>query len=603
MKIYWENKQKKEKWNKQQRLFLQFWYSMVHRRTLDSHRPKCMFSINILEELQNLISKVGFLPVDIPIKFCAEETIQLLDNDIIINKEFSHNWKNLKPFLEGIITETEKKSKKEKILHSHYKNASYYLKDFLVRKNDYLDSLIIKLNRSIDTDEPETDIHSLTSTLLSLVINEGHSIESLFTLIISFFLKDKKNDGNNFEDNFQTMIEILKKQDLDYNIILKLEGWRKPDLVPQSINNISFSENINLDGIEIKSNEEQFGSFMAPHGKTLFASILIKAKDSIPAGVIARDFCFEVLDLLRFELEQETVSINQSFVAVNPNKDSAKLFKFPSNIPNPREAVGTDEFKIFANMTASVLNSAAIEDESKNKIKSALRLYRMGKDSENFENKFLHWWNGLEYLARGMAKISIIDDVENKAIPLLILNYTSKHLEKFRSVFTSFRIKPPGRVCEEYATDNFVDLPITDIFKIMRDDTEYAEITNQLDYYPIVKFYLDRFKDNTKDSESIKIFLESHTQGLRWHLHRLWRIRCDIVHSAAYSLNLTLLSANLEFYLKTLITNILIQFSRNPAITSLEELFSRFDQSYENLMKDLENSIEDSFLNTLDGYI
>jgi len=274
----------------------------------------------------------------------------------------------------------------------------------------------------------------------------------------------------------------------------------------------------------------------------------------------------------------------------------------PSRIPNPRKYHNTDDFKIFMQFAKGILMDGTIEKESLKRIKSALRFYRMGKDASNIENKYINWWTGLEYLIRSGEPGAIIGEIEKRLIPVLILGYTSKFLECYKQTLIKCKVSPSEDFLKRYNVENNNDLSLTAIFDlIVKETSEYDLIKAQLKEYPVVIHHFDWFRNSTKDLASIKKFIERHDDGLRKHINRIWRIRCDIVHSAAYELNLTLLCANLEFYLKSLIDCILRQFQLNPSISSLTEFFCRADHNYTTLLNDLKNNEEKSFKYLLEG--
>jgi len=83
--------------------FLQLWHSMVHRSAADSFRMRCMNSVNILEELANLIHKQAQgLPDETDIKIVAEEAKEILSNDSIVRKHFTKQMDLLVPFLDEL---------------------------------------------------------------------------------------------------------------------------------------------------------------------------------------------------------------------------------------------------------------------------------------------------------------------------------------------------------------------------------------------------------------------------------------------------------------------------------------------------------------------
>ena len=387
------------------------------------------------------------------------------------------------------------------------------------------------------------------------------------------------------------MKTVLSHSGWEYEIIFRLAGFKRKEDILGNIGNISFQKEIKIDGITFRRNEDAARSFLNPSEKFLFAKVPVTATDDRSAGFKAKEDLEEILDLIRFEMEWGVVSISKPFLAIRPKEQKASLFSFPYQIPNPRKSIREREFRDFLDMTRTILEASKIKLESRKKIKSALRYYRMGSDSDEFENKFLNWWTALEYLLREGDKGSIIEQVEKRLVTTLLLIYTTKHLDSIQSTLT---------FCKQ---GDYLDLSRKDMFLLLRDAGKYKRIQSDLIDYPVVAFYLDWFQKNTKDPNSLKDYLARHEERLRWHINRIWRVRCDIVHSAEYSINLTLLSANLEYYLKSLLLIILNHLKRNPTIESLGEFFERNEFSCENLKNDLQNGNEDSLFEILNEEI
>ncbi|MCK4485355.1 MAG: hypothetical protein KAU38_01160, partial [Desulfobacterales bacterium] len=330
-------------------------------------------------------------------------------------------------------------------------------------------------------------------------------------------------------------------------------------------------------------------SFFRPSQYVLFAKVNIQAQDDRSAGFIAKGQLEDSLDLIRFELEHDVVTIHQSFLAIRHKTRKARMYRLPAQIPNPKKNVDKDEFKTFVAMTEAFVKPDRIKVDSYKKIRSALRYYRMGSDSERLENKLTNWWTGIEYLSRTESKSGgIVQSVESKLVPTLLLSYVTKHLDDIKSTLGFCRI------------GEFTSVSSTNMFSLLRRGQYYKDIQDELSGYPLVGFSLNYFTDKTKNAASLKDFLEKHEKRLRWHIHRIWRVRCDIVHSAEYSIGLTLLCANLEYYLKSLLTAVIDQWNRNPRMESLEEFFERSQFTHTRLMQDLKQGEEKSFMDILD---
>lgn len=92
-----------------------------------------------------------------------------------------------------------------------------------------------------------------------------------------------------------------------------------------------------------------------------------------------------------------------------------------------------------------------------------------------------------------------------------------------------------------------------------------------------------------------------HELRLRWHLQRLWRARCDIVHSAERTVSAALLCANLEYYLKTTLMALLRALREVPTLSGPKEFFDRQALSYDLVQAELKTGSEDALLGSLAG--
>src|SRR5947209_3695743 len=77
------------------------WFGMVHRNSLDSHRARCMDSLNVLRELQELFHKPFADNRDL--QRVAEEAIEILKGDPIMDASFNRHQSRIVPLLEGLL--------------------------------------------------------------------------------------------------------------------------------------------------------------------------------------------------------------------------------------------------------------------------------------------------------------------------------------------------------------------------------------------------------------------------------------------------------------------------------------------------------------------
>ena len=105
-------------------------------------------------------------------------------------------------------------------------------------------------------------------------------------------------------------------------------------------------------------------------------------------------------------------------------------------------------------------------------------------------------------------------------------------------------------------------------------------INDRLRDLPLTQTRFDEFMEYLASPTDMHNFLKRVEQGLRWHLQRIYRARCDIVHSGGRMVNIALLCANLEAYLKSVLTALLAAFGQIPTLASPTEFFLRAEHSY-----------------------
>ena len=550
------------------RFFIQSWFSLIHMNSLDSHRVRCMNTINIIDELADLISlsKSNLPNIKDEIVRVANEACEIINNDQIVQEYFGHLWQNLEPLLNDI---NQKKSP-SKVL-------SYFLNDFQADLDvRYKGLLIDGIKREIYELKNYQRLFMYVGALLSILIHDGHSLAELFAIVRDIFISNKSHQTFSFDDNFEFVLGIINRKPSQYNIIFRLQGCQKYDHLKTML-----GERIS-EGIEINSDSSSVRKFLSPGQNVLFAKFGISAQDDRSAGLLAKKELDSILDLIRFELEHSVISVEDEFISIRSNERAARRFRLPSIIPNPAQRIDPQHFENFVDRFNRVFQNDKLNSESKEKIRSALRFYRMGRDSDLFENKFLNWWTALEFLTRTGEKGGIIDEVKGKLMPILLLHYLEKHLISYRNAMVFCGIRD---------VDN--QTSAADLFTLIHDSEKFPYIFKQIEGVPFLQYKISEFKSQTIDAKVLRAFLERHEKHLKWHIHRIWRVRCDIVHSAEYSLNLNLLSANLEYYLKSLLTLIIDTCASRQSICSINELFERYQHAYEHLREEMEKEQTD----------
>ncbi len=430
------------------RFFIQAWYSLVHRNSLDSHRVRCMNSLNILRELDELIIKTHLPGIFNDIKKAAEEALEILKGDQIIQMHYQRSSSIIEELLLKII-KADKRGPETTL-------ASYYIKDLLHDfHGSYKRNVLSSLEKAIFDDKSESDIFEFTGALLSTLIDEGYSIEGLYSIVQDIFIANKSRKS--FSENYQFMKRIVDHTHSGYDIVFRLVGCNKPDFLPPKIAGVFFEKEPIFENAETR-----IKSFLSPGQSVLFGTIPVTAQDDRSAGLVARKTLDDVLDLMRFELEQDIIEVDTEFLSRRSDGKS-RIFKLPSEIPNPTRNISAEEFASFVERLAELLTNELLDKGSKERMSSAIRFYRMGRDASQFENKFLNWWTALEYLVRH-EQGDIIKEIEGKLKAVLVINYIGKYLESFRRALSYCRTVPSDSIATSYDIKSYSDLGLYDFW-------------------------------------------------------------------------------------------------------------------------------------------
>lgn len=538
-----------------------------------------MNSISILEELyahlEEIQAQIKQEAAD-DIQLIASEALEILTNDKIIQNEFKKEFDLLKPLLERVKSVVPKEKMREisPIL-------SYFLRDAIsVIMRNYKDILSTKLFSSIFDNGAKEDILEFTGNFLSVLIHEGYSIEGLYGFIPSVFLHKKEDMGFRFRNNLMWAKAILGPNQREYQIIFRMEGIRKE--LPETIAGFKFKKDTG-----IVTENENAKILVTPKENVLFGVQSLIGYDERYAAVQSKKELDDILDLLRFDLEANTINVKDEFISIRTSNGRVRVNRLPNRIPNPRRNTSPEDFRQFLLKISEILENGKLSKHSKGRIKSAFHFYRSGRDAEQFQNKFLNWWTALEYLVRSGKSGSILNEIERKLLPILLVGYSIKHLNVYSDALYYCDVKLSDDRRAAYGKDHYKEINQEDFFRLLKDADEFSHIKSQLTRYPALLLYLERFINLTRSPKDLASFFKDHETRVKMHLHRIYRKRNEIIHTAEYSINLTLLSANLEYYLKHLLSAILDGLTYNKEIGSLNELYERIEYSWGCLKTDL----------------
>ena len=549
-----------------QKAFLEAWFNLTHERSLDSFRLRCHNGRTILAELKR---ESGFeFASTSDIALLAQEAQVFCANDPILPDLLG----NSSPALYNQIALLAKKkpdddSKKER------RQIKLILADLLPQLDQrYLNATIQALESAIAANLKDK-IPSLTGILATEMAARGWALSGLHRWVESHFLVGA-GEGGTFAERFGIFANRLKRAPQVYQVVVALSG--NPELPRLGLfGGFEFSETPPSFSFAANITTSNFDRFLRRNPHRTFATASVEALDNRAAAHKAQEKLAICLDRLRFNFARDTVMNQRQVLVYRPSAQTARLIHLDSSIPSPEHHLPWAGFLAANQQIADLIASGRVASESRRRIEAALRHYRLGLDGNSYHDKLLNWWMGLETLTNAGEGKGIGDRVVKISLPLLALDYFEIQLQYLFGVLGEACGSLPPRIGEILPVGPIKHANLEHKLSVLQDSAAQAQIAQALQRHPWVLSRWNRFVVLACDPKRLLVYLEEHELRVRWHLLRLYRIRCCLIHGTPVDMPLQLPSANLEFYLRATIHVCLDALVHNNHIEDLESVFER----------------------------
>jgi hypothetical protein len=563
-----------------QHFFASCWFNMVHQHSLDSHRVRTMNPRNVLRELIRLY-EAGHAN-DEDRAMVRDEAIVVLSGDPVLNQQPAAR---IAGTLVGLLKVESKAKPGSNPLVQHFARE---LLDFV--ETSYVDSslgllrkMLVPAEGTADGEDYRADLSALTCGLLSTLADEGASLETLFQLYRQILVPLERPKTYLFERKLGLLARILNGAPTLYRVLFKIDNIKAAELYPPMMGGITFSRRPK--GWD--SDHGAIATYLTTHSSQVFAEVQVEARDVRAAGRDAYGRVSNVLDLARFEYEPEPVHLAEEFlIAKAARPDRIRRYPIPKLVPNPDGITGLPDLHAFVQSVDELLSAERFSQEGRDRVLSAFRLYRLGADAHSFESKLANWWTAIEFLVRGLkGGTKIGSAVEHNVTPVLCLAYARTLLLDARHTIVGLPepiIDPVTKAPVELKREP------AELFRIFTRADVRAEVANAFSREPYLQWKISEVLEAISRPAAYRARLREHERRIRWQIQRIWRARCDIVHSARRAVSESLLCANLEFYLKVTLMSLLTQLREVKTLSGPEEFFERQLYSYQRLTADLE---------------
>ncbi|MFP3586889.1 hypothetical protein SCB29_24970 [Paraburkholderia sp. SIMBA_055] len=578
-----------------------------------------MNPLNIVEELLKMLEARHANDADRG-RVLAEAKIVLAEDLILSKPIFNPARAELKTLLDKVNASQKaqaqaqpanqpdngKKGKSKSILAESQSLTEAFARELQhLLHRDYLQAVIDWLKGNLaEEDSPDAatekrewaHIEVATNTMLSVLVHLGWSFQSLYVLYSTKLVPRKIDEKRPYE--FAAALESVFSKLLaapeEYKITFSIRDVSRPGQFPNSIGDINFSTK----APEVpRPPSELMEKFLKPAGNKLFATLEVKAQEARMAATAASDRISQVLDVVRYGYERKNPRLSESFVAVTGGKQM--YLKVPGTVSAPLQSLTAEQLSDFMERLTNLVVSDGLRQEARSRVFSTFRLYRTGSENLNFENKLVNWWTALEFMVKGSSSGAIGDGVEKAIKPTVALAYMPKHLRALRTLLNELgpEIADPANG----APVAFGSLPLASLYMLLKDQGVRDSILTACAPRPFVHIHVKRLLAYVENPKTFQSTMTLHATRLGWHIQRVYRARCDIVHSAGRVVNAAMLCANLEYYLQTVLTTFLDSLHRHPTLRSPKEFFDRQQRIYDNLVEDLKGGKDESLIRLIES--
>lgn len=548
-----------------EKLFLESWFNLTHPRSLDSYRVRCLNGRTILEELKREIELKIANAEDFGV--ILNEAKLLCEGDAIVQKMLGGNYAILHDLLGKLPGKYD--SKEALFASKEWARLGFVLEDVLpILDKGYVNDGFVLLTDAIAANSPQS-ILGLTGLLATDLAQRGWSLASLHAWIETIFLTGRVN----FSTAYQQFVDRLRHPPEDFEIVLNLSGSKDLQTLGDFCGfRFSADAPVVSEGVIRTSSLEKF---LRTNAHRSFATTTVAAVDQLSAGHAGLEKFGFCQDRLRYNLCPLPLSVGRHVLVTRLSDRKQKLVPLVFGVPNPEHIVPLNAFLAANRSLDQLLVQGRVDDTSRMRIQAAARHYRLGRDGRAYHDMLLSWWMGLETLTSPGEGKGIGMRVFANAGPLLCHRYLVHQLRHLGDAVKTACSRWPATVATFLGVSEEHDLTWQQVLTVLQDTGASVAVSGELANHPWLEHQWKRFQTILSNPAQTRDYLRSHAERVRWHLMRLYRIRCCLVHGTPVLIPLQLPAANLEYYLREALFLVTSVLERAPHLRSVETVFSR----------------------------
>lgn len=523
---------------------------------MDSYRVRVRNPKSIIRELKESIVSFERGQLKHFISIAAKEKGKYaLKDEAIDNLELEPNYLSFNTFSKTFFTNLL-----QQLQETNYKQVKDCLGIILRDNQTYLNSIINGLKDLLDenpVDDPSLQeflvkVDRTIAILFSELIDKGFSKHFLSRFFNALFV-NSLTQGESFDVKFDEFAQRLLLVDNKFEIIFKIYSTLKVKADMRSIDpKLEIKEN--LDGLARFPATKEFDNFIYSGPGQFFIKCSVEAPDFMAALKIAKSLLAENVDVVNLGFSDEVFNVASKALVINQDYPEEARFQDSREFLDGNYKVAKDHYLGFVDKLPPINSNPKVQQETKDKIKSAIRYLRLGNQSTEVEHQFINYWIGLEYLFSNYESNNTINRIKEYLVACHSVSYVKRNAFDFHK--TLARLRPQEKanlLC--FNEDQSLCIKLPELY--------FNTWTTLQETHPLIAYRAYLLgkticpQGNTKPQ--IKDYVEKHQKNLVIHFTRIYRLRNEIIHDAATNTNNESVASNLRYYL-TFILNGAIDF-------------------------------------------
>lgn len=452
-----------------------------------------------------------------------------------------------------------------------------------LKPKDYLEAAFKEVISAVHENRKK-DIDYIVKQISTTLINIGVSNRHLNKQLNDFFFSGNGEKFNN-SDSISIFIDLIRPKLQEYEVCLAVSSlFSQVSEVSSVFNTTIITGN--------KLVEEIFGAEtgLELEENQIFSVVKnVHAFDPFSAFEVAESRIEKMANLYAIFHHKGTIHWDKKAAIKNVLDNVVEILTVQNNpIQNG--------FDLHPNKAAKALNTVIRNfrmgnDESFFKFDNVVDLHALASRSDSSNSQLVNIWISIETLPPPSKSSSKIVNILNKLTPFLMLNYTTRLLQRLNGDIYRWDSSEYRNILRQVeVADGLGAYHKMAKFLMLPDyDDKRNELYAKLDKFPLLRYRIFQISDTFSKPKKVSAILDSHMKKVEWQVRRIYRTRNMIVHAGKAPTYMSTLVENGHDYLDQTLNEIMKLVADTKECSTLEQCYEFIGIKYDEYRRNLDS--------------